>query len=254
MAVLVQAVLFTVLPAQVAWRWMFAFGFLPAVFVLFVRRYVAEPPVAAAARAAAPHRLWDIFSADVIKTTLLASLLGTGAQGGYYAVTTWLPIFLQNERHLTIVGSTSYLAFLIAGAFSGYLVGAWLSDRIGRRKLFLVFSVGAVGIVLAYTQLPITNHQLWLLGFPLGFFASGYFAGMGAFLAEIFPTRVRGSGMGFAYNFGRGIGALFPALVGFLSTVMPLSHAIAIFATLAYSLLFIAAWLLPETRGKQLVV
>jgi len=76
---------------------------------------------------------------------------------------------------------------------------------------------------------------------------------MGAFLAEIFPTRVRGSGMGFAYNFGRGIGALFPALVGYLSATMPLSLAIAIFATLAYSLMFVAAFLLPETRGKRLV-
>jgi hypothetical protein len=40
-----------------------------------------------------------------------------------------------------------------------------------------------------------------VLGFPLGFFASGIFSGMGAFLTENFPTRVRGSGQGFAYNF-----------------------------------------------------
>jgi sugar phosphate permease len=232
---------------------MFALGFLPAVYVLFVRRFVEEPRVAVAARADSAHRIWDIFSPAILKTTLLAALLGTGAQGGYYAVNTWLPIFLQTERHLTIVGSTSYLAFLISGAFAGYLVGAWLSDRIGRRNLFLLFSAGAVAMVIAYTQLPVSNSVLWVLGFPLGFIASGYFAGMGAFLAEIFPTRVRGSGMGFAYNFGRGIGALFPALVGYLSATMPLSVAIAIFATLAYTLMFVAAFLLPETRGKRLV-
>jgi MFS family permease len=209
--------------------------------------------MAIAARAEAPRRLLDIFSRDIIKTTLLAALLGTGAQGGYYAVNTWLPVFLQTERGITVVGSTSYLAFLIIGAFAGYLVGAWLSDRIGRRKLFLLFSMGAVGVVLVYTQVPLSNANLWMLGFPLGFFASGCFAGMGAFLAEIFPTRVRGSGMGFAYNFGRGIGATFPALVGFLSATMPLSRAIAIFATLAYSFMWIAAFLLPETRGRRLM-
>jgi MFS family permease len=252
-AVLLQAILFSLLPPQLAWRWMFALGFLPAVYVLFMRRFVEEPPVAAAARADSDHRIWEIFSPGILKTTALAALLGTGAQGGYYAVNTWLPIFLQTERHLSIVGSSSYLAFLISGAFAGYLVGAWLADRIGRRNLFLLFSAGAVAMVVVYTQLPVSNSVLWVLGFPLGFIASGYFAGMGAFLAEIFPTRVRGSGMGFAYNFGRGIGALFPALVGYLSATMPLSLAIAIFATLAYTLMFVAAFLLPETRGKRLV-
>ena len=151
-------------------------------------------------------------------------------QGGYYAITAWVPRFLTTERHLSIVSSTGYLAALIIGSFIGYLVGAWLADRIGRRNLFLIFSLGAIGVVLAYTQMPLSNEMLWLLGFPLGFFASGYFSGMGAFLTELYPTRLRGSGQGFCYNFGRGIGALFPTLVGELSATMTLANAIAIFA------------------------
>ena len=126
----------------------------------------------------------------------------------------WLPRFLTTERKLSIVGSTGYLAALIIGSFIGYLVGAWLADRIGRRKLFLIFSLGAIAVVVTYTQVPLSNEVLWVLGFPLGFFASGYFSGMGPFLTELFPTRLRGSGQGFCYNFGRGIGALFPTLVG----------------------------------------
>jgi MFS family permease len=251
-AVLLQAIVYSLVPAETAWRWMFALGFAPALYVFFVQRFVEEPAVARAARAESSGTIWDIFSRDVAKTTMLAALLGTGAQGGYYAVNTWLPVFLQTERHLTIVGSTSYLAFLIAGAFVGYLAGAWLSDRVGRRRLFLLFSCGAVVVVLVYTRAPVTNGVLWVLGFPLGFVASGYFAGIGAFFAELFPTRVRGSAMGFAYNFGRGIGATFPALVGYISRTMPLSRAIAIFATIAYSLMWVAAFLLPETRGKDL--
>ena len=251
-AVFVQAILFSVAPAENAWRWMFALGFLPAIYVLVVRRFVTEPPAAKAIRAESSHRIWEIFAPSILKTTALAALLGVGAQGGYYAVMTWLPIFLQSERHLTVVGSTSYLGFLVAGAFSGYLVGAWLSDRIGRRNLFLLSSISAVVMVLVYTRVPVPNGVLWLLGYPLGFVASAYYAGMGAFLAEIFPTKVRGSGMGFCYNFGRGLGAAFPALVGYLSATMPLSRAIAIFATIAYSILFIAAFLLPETRGRRL--
>ena len=143
--------------------------------------------------------------------------MATGCQGGYYAITFWVPQFLTKERHLSIVGSTGYLAALIIGSFIGYLVGAWLADRIGRRNLFLIFSLGAIAVVLLYTQLPLTNEILWVLGFPLGFFASGYFSGIGAFLTELYPTRLRGSGQGFCYNFGRGIGALFPFLVGALS-------------------------------------
>ena len=251
-AVLLQAIVYSLVPAQTAWRWMFALGFVPALYVLVVQRFVEEPAVAKAARADSTANLSDIFSRDIAKTTILAALLGTGAQGGYYAVNTWLPIFLQNERHLGIVGSTSYLAFLISGAFAGYLTGAWLADRIGRRTLFLSFSTAAIVVVLVYTRAPLTNSALWLLGFPLGFAASGYFAGMGAFFAELFPTRVRGSAMGFAYNFGRGIGATFPALVGYVSRSMALSSAIAIFAAVAYSLMWLAAFLLPETRGKAL--
>jgi MFS family permease len=100
--------------------------------------------------------------------------------------------------------------------------------------------------------LPLNNEILWVLGFPLGFFASAYFSGIGAFLTELYPTRLRGSGQGFCYNFGRGIGALFPFLVGALSTETSLGNAIAVFAVLAYGLFFAAAFALPETRGRIL--
>jgi MFS family permease len=258
LAVLAQALLFSALPAEQAWRWMFALGALPALLLFYLRRSVAEPPLAEASRRAAraasdEAKLWEIFSPDLRKTTFLAALMSTGSQGGYYALTTWLPKFLTGERKLSVVSSTGYLAALIFGSFIGYLVGAYLSDRIGRRPLFLIFSLGAIAVILAYTQLPLSNHWLWFLGFPLGFFASGYFSGMGAFLTELFPTRLRGSGQGFTYNFGRGFGALFPTLVGYLSGSMGLANAIALFAIAAYGLFFAAAFLLPETRGKALL-
>jgi MFS family permease len=166
-AVLLQAVVYTLVPEQQAWRWMFALGFIPALYVLFVRRFVEEPPLAAAARRdrVATGSMWEIFSPGLIKTTALAALLGTGAQGGYYAVNTWLPVFLQTERHLTIVGSTSYLAFLITGAFAGYLTGAWLADRVGRRMLFLMFSAGALVMTLIYTRAPVSTTCSGCLAF-----------------------------------------------------------------------------------------
>jgi MFS family permease len=257
LAVLSQAILFSYVPPDVAWRCMFAIGALPALLVFFLRRYVEEPEIAVATLAkqkASGDRpgLQEIFAGPILKTTILASLAVTGCQGGYYAITFWVPRFLTTERHLSVVSSTGYLAALIIGSFAGYLVGAWLADKIGRRNLFLYMSIGAIAIVIAYTQLPLTNEILWVLGFPLGFFASAYFSGVGAFLTELYPTRLRGSGQGFCYNFGRGIGALFPFLVGALSNSTSLGNAIAIFAVLAYGLFFVAAFALPETRGRVL--
>jgi MFS family permease len=256
-AVLLQAVLFSLFPAEDAWRYMFVAGALPALLIFFIRRGVREPSISAEARAkekAAGNlpKIWEIFQPGIIGTTILAALMSTGAQGGYYAITAWLPQFLTTERKLSIVGSTGYLAALIIGSFIGYLVGAWLSDKIGRRNLFLIFSLGAIAVIITYTQVTLSNEALWVLGFPLGFFASGYFSGMGPFLTELYPTRLRGSGQGFCYNFGRGIGALFPTLVGFISATMSLGNAIAIFAIAAYSLFFVCAFALPETRGKVL--
>lgn len=257
LAVILQAVLFTYFPAEDAWRYMFMVGALPALLIFFIRRNVQEPVVSAQARAIAKARgdlpaIWEIFKPGIVGTTVVASLMSAGGMGAYYAITTWLPSFLTTERKLSIVGSTGYLAALIIGSFIGYLVAAWLADRIGRRKLFLIFSLGAIAVILIYTRVQLSNQVLWFLGFPLGFFASGYFAGMGPFLTELFPTRLRGSGQGFCYNFGRALGAIFPTLVGYISQQMTLANAIAIFAISAYGLLFICAWALPETRGKVL--
>ena len=213
---------------------------------------MAERARALAAASGRRPGLGAIFAGPLLRTTVLASLAATGCQGGYYAITTWVPQFLVRERHLSIVGSTGYLATLIVGSFTGYLVGAWMADRLGRRPLFLLFSLGAIAVVLAYTQLPLSNGALWFVGFPLGFFASGYFSGMGAFLTELYPTRLRGSGQGFCYNFGRGVGALFPALVGGLSSAVGRGSAIALFAVAAYAVFFVAAFALPETRGRVL--
>jgi MFS family permease len=257
-AALLYAFFFTVLPAETAWRALFLAGIVPAFLVFYVRRYVEEPPVylASKAKLAAGEEQpsWlEIFRPPLLKVTLLGGLLGTGAQGGYYAVTTWLPTFLRTERKLSVLDSAGYLAVLITGAFCGYLSGGILADRIGRRLGFLIFAIGAGVVAVTYTMIPFGNSAMLFLGFPLGFFASGVFSGMGAFFTEHFPTRVRGVGQGFAYNIGRAVGAMFPALVGLLSAHMPLGEAIGVFAAIGYATMAIAAFLLPETKGKVLV-
>src|SRR6202023_2011505 len=115
------------------------------------------------------------------------------------------------------------------------------------RSNFLLFAICSVVTVVGYTQIPVDDSVMLILGFPLGFFASGIFSGMGPFLTENFPTRMRGSRQGFTYNFGRGIAALNPWFVGLLSAKLPLGQSIGVFAVIAYGILICAALLLPET-------
>lgn len=247
---------YSLLEPATAWRVLFWLGILPALLIVYIRRNIHEPAVFAATRAKVAaeggSNFLEIFSPQLLKTTILASLLSTGMMGAYYAVTTWLPTFLKVERKLSVLGTSGYLLVLIAGSFLGYLVSAYLSDRLGRRRCFMLFGTCAGALVIAYTQIPITDQLMLVLGFPLGFFLSGIFSGMGAFLAELFPSRVRGSGQGFCYNFGRAVGAFFPALVGHLSGSMPLGEVIGIVAASGYLLVILAALPLPETQGREL--
>jgi MFS family permease len=253
-AAIVATVIFQVFPQEIAWRALFFVGILPAFLVFYIRTRVPEPAIFnEAAKSAARRNTFDIFAHELLPTTLLGAALATGAQGGYYAITTFLPTFLRTQRHLTVLGTGGYLAVIIIGSWLGYVVSAYLSDAIGRRKNFFIFAIGSLAIAIAYTQTEISDSLMLVLGFPLGFFASGIFSGLGPVLTELFPTSVRGAGQGFCYNFGRGIGAFFPTLVGLLSASVGLGTAIGIFAAISYAIVIVAALALPETRGRELV-
>jgi MFS family permease len=256
-AALAYTLAFSVLPEDWAWRSLFWVGVLPALLVLFIRRNVPEPAVFLRSQkrfseGEKRRSFWDIFSPDLIKTTGLAALLCTGIQGGYYAITTWLPTFLKVERGLSVVGTGGFLLVIILGSFCGYLSGAYLGDRLGRRGNLILFSILSGLSIYVYTQFQLTNTEILFLGFPLGFASSGIFGGLGALLTELFPSALRANGQAFAYNFGRGIGALFPTLVGYLSAKSSLGVAIGVFAGGAYCVVLLAALLLPETKNRQL--
>src|SRR5580700_1382201 len=257
LAALSYTLLFSWLPPAIAWRAMFWIGILPALLVVYIRRNVQEPEIYSKTRALEASlgqgsRFLDIFGPTLLRTTTLTSLLAVGVQGGYYAITTWLPTYLKATRGLSVLNTGGYLLVVILGSFAGYIVSAWLADRLGRRLTLILFAVCSFLAVVAYTYLPIGNPATLVLGFPLGFFASGSFSPIGAFFTELFPTRLRGSGQGFSYNVGRGVGALFPTLVGYLGMRMGLGHAISAFAVVAYVTMIFAALLLPETRGREL--
>ena len=104
-----------------------------------------------------------------------------------------------------------------AGARLGSALSAWG---------YVVLPLGAAWLVFA-------------IGFPLGFFGSGIFSGLAVYLAELYPTELRGAGQGFGYNIGRGIGAVGPAAIGVAAARVGLSDALALAAT-SYVLCLVA--------------
>jgi MFS family permease len=251
-----------IVPPAVAWKILFWLGILPGLLVIYIRRKVPEPAIFVQMRAQRTARagtmparrlvFLDIFRPPLLRTTILATMLSTGMLAAYYSITTWLPTFLANERHLSVGASTGYLLMLISGSLAGYLVSAWLTDTIGRRRGFILFAGCAIVLILLYTRMPVSGG-MFLIGFPLGFFILGIFSGMGACLAELYPSDVRGSGQGFTYSVGRGIGGFCPSLIGLLSTRFPLGEAIAGFTVAAYALVIVSALAIPETRGRVLM-
>jgi MFS family permease len=251
------ALLFTLLsanlPETLTWRVMFWIGLAPAALVFWIRRYVDEPAIRP--RTDETAGLMHLFSAlkpPYLATTWRVAMMVTGAQGSSYAITTFLPLYLKTERHLTSVGTGSYLLVLILGAFFGFLSGAYLADAIGRKATFLVSAIGSVVLMLVYLFAPLSNNLILPVGFFLGYINLMMFSPMGPFMTELFPSAVRGVGQGFCYNAGRGIGAVFPALVGILAARLGLAAAIAVFSFCGLAMMILALLMLPETKGRSL--
>ncbi|MCD5980596.1 MFS transporter [Pseudomonas quasicaspiana] len=258
LAVLVFTLIYSLVPQDIAWRAMFLVGLLPSLLIIWVRRNVEEPDSFQRQQKdkTAPKSFFKsmagIFRPELLRVTLLGGILGLGAHGGYHAVMTWLPTFLKTERNLSVLNSGGYLAVIIVAFWCGCVASGFLIDRIGRRMNILLFAICCVITVQCYVFMPLTNTQMLFLGFPLGFFAAGIPASLGSFFNELYPADVRGAGVGFCYNFGRVLSAVFPFMVGHMSESMSLGTAIGIDAGIAYGVAVIAALCLPETRGRSL--
>jgi MFS family permease len=207
LAVIAYTIVFSLFGEEQAWRVLMVIGVLPALLIFYIRRHVEDPEVFSETKAkerrgdreAVEHHATElprrqIFRGDLVRTTIAASVLATGIQGGYYAMFTWIPTYLKEERDLTVIGTSGYLAVAIAGAFLGYLTAGFVHDRLGRKKTFALFaSLAGTSLVLYFAVPSGSNTALLFVGFPLGFFASGCFSGFGSYLSELFPTRARGT-------------------------------------------------------------
>jgi MFS family permease len=262
LAALVSALVLDVLPlGREAWRWLFVVGVLPALFALWVRRKVKEPAVWAKRNSAGETRgnpFGLLFGARLWRRTVLATVLTASVQFAYWGLFFWLPAFLarpveQGGAGMTLVRSMSWIIPMQVGAYFGYLSFGFLSDRLGRRRTFMLFLAVAALLVPVYGQMARSPAVLMALGPLLGFAGHGYFSMFGALLAELFPTAARATGQGLTYNAGRGLGALAPYTIGVLATVPRIGIGSALALTSAFFLVGAVLILaLPDTTGRPL--
>lgn len=235
------------------WRVLFLVGTLPALLTVWIRRRVAEPEIWRAAMRA-PVR--TLIEPPLRGRFLLAALTCTSLLIAYWGLFTWLPSFLSSpiERGgagLGIVRSTAWIVPVQAGAFFGYTTFGWFSDRMGRKPAFLAFVLAAAALVPAYALGARHAGLLMVLGPLVGFFGHGYFSVFGALLSELFPSSIRATAQGLAYNSGRAVSALAPALIGAAADSAGIGAALACTsAFFVVGALFLLP--LPETRAEPL--
>jgi len=238
------------LPADAAWRALFLIGLLPALLALYVRIRVHDN----VKLSHESRKLKLLFKPSQLTTTLRATFLAAACQSIYYSVFTFLPLFLTEERGITTTKISLYVWIAILGSFCGYVCAGFIHDRIGRRWTFSLYFVGSAVALLTFLIAPIGGVLGTIIAaFPLGFFAAGQTAGLGAFLAELHPTEVRATGQSFAYSMGRGISGVATSAVGGITVALGLGGAIATVGMAACALALIFLWTLPETNGRAIV-
>ena len=217
---LVYTALYAFLPEAIAWRVLFAVGLLPAVFVFWIRRHIDEPEIF---RDRQRERPPVECRASVLGVPRAASVDdGQGLADGHRRSGRRLCARASGCRPICArcaicrrPAPAAILLVQILGALLGFLLGAYLSDVIGRKcDLHVVGDrLSFIGILL-YMFLPMGNTALLFFGVPLFVVFLMKFPPMGPFMTELFPTAVRGTAQGFCYNAGRAIGSFFPAMVG----------------------------------------
>jgi hypothetical protein len=137
------------------------------------------------------------------------------------------------------------------GSFAGMLVFTAVAARVSRRFAFLgAFLLSMLTTMYVFYSLRTASDAYWMLPM-MGFSQLAVFAGYSIYFPELFPTRLRGTGVGFCYNTVRYLAAPAPILLGYLATVMSFRTAAVLMSTIY--LVGVAALLwAPETKGQPL--
>jgi hypothetical protein len=229
-----------------SWRWIFLLAGIPAALGLVVLVFLPESPTWLANRQQTkqpPPPVRELFRTELIRTTLVAILLASIPLVGAWSASKWMiPWADQVAGSANAPYKAATQGWWALGATIGSFTGAQLTTLLGRRLSYLHISLGTTVLTIAMFQgtapLEPTFHPIV---FAQGFVATLFFGWLAVFLPEMFPTRVRATGSGLAFNSGRFItaagvlaaGGLFAFLGGDyprVGAICSLVYALGIFA------------------------
>jgi MFS family permease len=238
------------------WRWVFALGILPAIVAFYIRRSLEEPEQWIRAKATS-NPLRGLFKKpvrrDVLVGTGLAVIATFGYQGAIQWVPSWVSALLHAQGPRAVIPQVSLVTSVLnGGGIVGCLVFPLIADRWGRKPALTLYFLGAA-VAVPLTFFFVQDFTVAVLISPLvGFFGAGVFTGFAIYLPELFPTAMRATAQGFAYNFARFFSAAAPFVAGaMVSAHGSFSRAISVIG-LVYLLGLIALMFARETKGQAL--
>jgi MFS family permease len=197
-----------------------------------------------------------LFQAPWRRNTIAATIMSFGATMGFWGTQTWIPARaseLAAAAHANPVQIISIAVIILnCAAVIGLLMFAWLAELIGRRPAFAVGCIANMIVLPVVFLIPKDYHTLFLLLPLMGLFTNGILGVFTPYFPELFPTRLRATGVGFAFNIARIFAAIGPFIAGSLVVFFGgIPEAGAIMAV-SYVIALIAVFFAPETRGKPL--
>ena len=245
------------------WRAVFFVGIVPAFITLWIQSKVPESAMWEQRLSGAGQEGQEdkagfatLFQHAYVRYTFALLFVNFFGMFAWWGLFTWLPPYLslpvaQGGRGFGVMGTTTLLVVLnLFGMFPGYASFGWVADHLGRRKSFLLYTLGAALMVPLYAQAR-SPIMLLLLGTIVAFFGTGFFSGSGILGSEIFPTQVRARALGFTYNGARAMSSVAPWVIGFFGQSHGLSSAFYLCAA-SFAVACAVATQLPETKGKEL--
>jgi MFS family permease len=240
-----------------SWRWVMLIGAAPALLTFFIRLFVPESPRWVEAARTAPSRpLREMLgSRPILVSTLLATMFASIALIGSWGSVQWLPLWADQMAGAGMPGAKAYTQLLTAiGAIIGCFVGAWLGGRLGRRPAFFLISLcSLVSCGWLFRGFDQFGPGFLAMTFLVGISTTAFYGWLPLYLPELFPTRVRATAQGVAFNAGRILAAVAAIQMGALMRVFDGSYARAgAIITLIYGVGLVVIWLAPETKGRPL--
>lgn len=270
----------------IGWRACFFVSILPALLVIFIRKRLPESDMwlhrkkileeagaAGSSSGVAGSSSPDTLSMDTIlhertnnfkllfsslyrKVFILSLVLAIFDMSAYWFTYSWMPGYLIEQRHFSFAKSAVWLLITQLGGFIGYFTFGFVADKLGRRPAYSIYSVimaaGLVMITILWEAI-IAHQWLILICMFLVGFGTGMFGGYGPLFSELFPTKIRSTAMGTAFNVARGAQFLTPVIIAWVALTYGLSGGIFI-ASIFALLTGIWIWTFPETKGKKLDV